>query len=135
MSQLRSGPATVFCSQHTAGLVHPGAQICGAPGRGKGAKSDPAVGNGLLMLTHTPPEVNGGLQSALLTQGAPGVAPPTQLPFWLLAVKPVNPVSSPSMTRFAANEPFGSSRGPKVRCGMMLFGLMAFSYRLNTATS
>ncbi len=49
MSKLRSGPATVFCSQHSAGLPQPGVQICGAPGFGNGAKSASASGIGLLL--------------------------------------------------------------------------------------
>jgi len=55
----------VFCSQQSAGLPHPGAQTCGAPGFGKGRKSGLAVGIGLLL---------SGL---------------------VLAVKPLNPDSSP----------------------------------------
>src|SRR5512135_1412872 len=95
MSKLRSGPATVFCSQHTAGLPQPGAQTCGAPGDGNGRKSGGAVGIGLVLF---------GL---------------------VLAVKPVNPLSSPVTCGLpGASELSGSTSGPKVRCGVVLVGSM-----------
>src|SRR3989338_10466894 len=98
MSKLRSGPAVVFCSQQTAGLRQPGAQICGAPGTGYGRKSGSAVGIGLVLLGFT------------------------------LTVKPVNPVSSPLITRFWANDPSGSVSGPKVLCGTGLSGSIPSAY-------
>src|SRR2546425_1644027 len=105
MSKLRSGPAVVFCSQHTDGFVQPGAQICGAPGRGNAVKSAAASGIGLELF---------GFE---------------------LAVKPVNPVSSPEILPLVPNELSGSVRGPKVRCEMALIGLIPCSYWLKSASA
>ena len=103
MSKLRSGPAVVFCSQHCNGFVQPGTQICGAKGRGNAVKSASANGMGLVLF---------GFE---------------------LAVNAVNPVSSPEILLLVANELSGSVRGPKVRCEIVLIGLMPFSYWLKSA--
>ena len=103
MSKLRSGPATVFCSQQSAGLPHPGAQTCGAPGFGNGRKSGVAVGIGLTLLG------------------------------FVLVVNPVNPFSSPvTGCPPLLTEPFGSESGPNV-LGCPVFGSMPKSYELSAA--
>src|SRR5947208_12985595 len=108
MAKLLSGPATVFVSQPGngwpgLGLTTPGAQICGPFLTGNGRKSDAAVGIGLELF---------GL---------------------LLAVNPVNPVSSPVILPWT-NDWSGSSNRPKVLCGTPLAGSMPKEYWLNTAT-
>src|SRR5882672_1858828 len=108
MSKLRAGPATVFFWQQAwfGSMLHvqPGAPITGAPGIGYGMKSGAPVGIGDVLF---------GL---------------------LFAVNDVNPVSSPLIVLFCANELFGSVNVPNVLWWTLLFGSMPLSYSLNTAS-
>ncbi len=103
-SKFRSGPSAVFCSQQSAGLVQPGAQICGSPGLGNGRKSGGATGIGF---------DEAGL---------------------VFTLTPVKPVSSPSILLPVAKELFGSVSGPKVLWLTLPCGTIGSPYRVIVAS-
>src|SRR3989442_90234 len=88
---------------------------------------------GLVPPVHTPGRSEFGRGNGVKSTSASGIG--LVLFGFVLAVNPVNPVSSPEILPLVPNELSGSVRGPKVRCGMALIGLMPFSYWLKSASA